>query len=120
MLSRLNVPSPTGYELRWRPRQKIRLRLSGKTVRGAGGAGQHAPHLLSFRTHQSQETLLQVEVSQKTNEIPIAQALLPCLPLLGRVCTSDALHTQINFHCCVHALGGYSVSPGQKESANVV
>jgi predicted transposase YbfD/YdcC len=56
-----------------------------------------------------QETLLQVEVSHKTNEIPIAQALLPCLPLLGRVFTSDALHTQINFHCCVHALGGYSV-----------
>ena len=78
-------------------------------MRGAGAAGQHAPHLLSFRTHQSQETLLQVEGSEKTNEIPIAQALLPCLPLLGRVCTADALHTQIGFHCAVHALGGFSV-----------
>jgi predicted transposase YbfD/YdcC len=85
------------------------LALDGKTVRGAGINGRHAPHLLSFRTHQSQETLLQVEVSEKTNEIPIAQALLPCLPLSGRVCTADAFHTQIDFHCGVHALGGFSV-----------
>jgi predicted transposase YbfD/YdcC len=48
-------------------------------------------------------------VSEKTNEIPIAQALLPCLPLAGRVCTADALHTQKDFMQCVDALGGKSV-----------
>lgn len=85
------------------------IALDGKTVRGARAADQHAPHLLSFRTHQSHETLLQVEVCEKTNEIPVAQALLPCLPLGGRVCTADALHTQIDFHRWVHALGGFSV-----------
>jgi hypothetical protein len=53
------------------------IALDGKTVRGARTDEQAAPHLLSFRTHQSQETLLQVAVSEKTNEIPIAQALLP-------------------------------------------
>lgn len=73
------------------------IALDGKTVRGARTDEQAAPHLLSFRTHQSQETLLQVAVGEKTNEIPIAQALLPCLPLAGRVCTADALHTQKNF-----------------------
>jgi len=70
------------------------IALDGKTVRGARTGDQAAPHLLSFRTHHSQETLLQVRVSEKTNEIPVAQALLPSLPLCGRVCTADALHTQ--------------------------
>jgi hypothetical protein len=56
-----------------------------------------------------QETLLQVAVSEKTNEIPVAQALLPCLPLLGRVCTADALHTQKDFMLCVQVLGGTTV-----------
>jgi predicted transposase YbfD/YdcC len=73
------------------------IALDGKTVRGARTDQQAAPHLLSFRTHQSQETLFQVAVSEKTNEIPVAQALLPCLPLAGRVCTADALHTQKEF-----------------------
>jgi predicted transposase YbfD/YdcC len=85
------------------------IALDGKTVRGARTDKQVAPHLLSFRTHQSQETLLQVVVSEKTNEIPVAQALLPCLPLAGRVCSADALHTQKDFMQCVDALGGKSV-----------
>lgn len=85
------------------------IALDGKTVRGARTGEQSAPHLLSFRTHQSQETLLQVAVSDKTNEIPVAQALLPCLPLAGRVCTADALHTQKDFMLCVQALGGKTI-----------
>ncbi len=56
------------------------IALDGKTVRGAKTQEHAAPHLLSFRTHQSQETLLQVAVCEKTNEIPVAQALLPALP----------------------------------------
>src|SRR5947209_4850884 len=82
------------------------IALDGKTVRGAKTDEQSAPHLLSFRTHHSQETLLQVVVSEKTNEIPVAQALLPCLPVAGRVFTADALHTQKDFMQCVDALGG--------------
>jgi predicted transposase YbfD/YdcC len=85
------------------------IALDGKTVRGAATDEQPAPHLLSFRTHHSQETLLQVAVSEKTNEIPIAQILLPCLPIAGRVCTADALHTQKDFMLCVDALGGKTV-----------
>lgn len=85
------------------------IALDGKTVRGARTEEQVAPHLLSFRTHQSQETLLQVAVSEKTNEIPVAQALLSCLPLAGRVCTADALHTHKEFMQRVAALGGKTV-----------
>lgn len=69
------------------------LALDGKAVRGAGTAEAPAPHLLSVSTHQTQETLVQVRVSEKTNEVPVARALLPALPLAGRVVTADALHT---------------------------
>lgn len=85
------------------------IALDGKTIRGARTNEASAPHLLSFRTHQSQETLFQVLVSEKTNEIPMAQALLPCVPVEGRVFTADALHTQKDFMLCVDALGGKTV-----------
>jgi predicted transposase YbfD/YdcC len=78
------------------------LALDGKTLRGARTSTESAPHLLAFCTHQSHETLLQVAVDKKTNEIPVAQALLPPLPLARRVCTADALHTQIAFMRLVH------------------
>jgi predicted transposase YbfD/YdcC len=72
--------------------------FDGKTVRGAAAlqpdGTRHAPHLLSVSDHVSQETLIQVAVDGKTNEIPVAQALLPYLHLQGRVVTADALHTQ--------------------------
>lgn len=71
--------------------------LDGKTVRGAATAKHKGPHLLSFFTHQSQETLLQVRVPAKTTEIPIATLLLPCLRLHPRVYTADALHTHAPF-----------------------
>ena len=73
------------------------IALDGKTLRGARTGAESAPHLLAFCTHESHETLLQVAVDEKTNEIPVAQALLPSLPLAGRVCTADALHTHAAF-----------------------
>jgi predicted transposase YbfD/YdcC len=83
--------------------------LDGKTVRGAASHQQKGPHLLSVCTHQSQETLLQVRVSAKTNEIPIAKTLLPCLPLCPRVYTADALHTHAAFMEVVGTCSGSSV-----------
>jgi len=68
--------------------------LDGTVVRGARTATQAAPHLLSVSTHTTQETLVQVRVDDKTNEIPVAQELLPHLALRGCVVTADALHTQ--------------------------
>ena len=79
--------------------------FDGKTVRGAGTAAQPAPHLLAVYTHRSQETLLQVRVADKTNEIPVAQAVLPLLSLRGRVLTADALHTQVALVAAVVAHG---------------
>jgi predicted transposase YbfD/YdcC len=82
------------------------LALDGKTVRGAVAAGARAPHLLSVSTHDSQETLVQVAVEEKTNEIPVARALLPALPLAGRILTADALHTQVETAQAILAHGG--------------
>ena len=69
------------------------LALDGKTVCGARSGDQSAPHLLSVCTHQSGETVAQVRVEDKTTEVPVARALLPVLPVAGRVVTADALHT---------------------------
>lgn len=80
------------------------LALDGKTVRGARTGEQTAPHLLSFVTHQSQETFFQVRVDEKTNEIPVAKAVLPTLPIRTRVCTADALHTHADFLCLLYDL----------------
>ena len=114
LLPRLDVSQVEGALADW-----IRMTLSaepddpialdGKTVRGAGTDEQKAPHLLSFRTHHSQETLLQIEVEEKTNEIPIALAYLPALPVAGRVFTADALHTHVPFFLRVQQLEGDAV-----------
>jgi hypothetical protein len=75
-------------------RDREAVALDGKTVRGARTPTQAAPHLLSVSTHTTQETLVQVRVDDKTNEIPVAQEVLPHLALRGRVVTAAALHTQ--------------------------
>ncbi|HLH61356.1 MAG TPA: ISAs1 family transposase [Ktedonobacteraceae bacterium] len=85
------------------------IALDGKTVRGARTDEQAAPHLLSFCTHESQETLFQVRVSEKTNEIPVAKAVLPTLPVAGRVVTCDALHTHADLMQITHDHQGKSV-----------
>lgn len=91
-------------------RDREALALDGKTVRGAAvtqpAGTSRAPHLLSVSGHQSRATLLQVRVDDKTNEIPVAQALLPYLPLRGRLVTADALHTQTAFAQVVLDQGG--------------
>ena len=115
LLPRLRVA-----ELEWglaawvRATQSVRehepLALDGKTVRGAAVVGpdgiREAPHLLSVSGHRSRATLLQVRVAGKTNEIPVAQAILPYLPVRGRVVTADALHTQTAFAQGVLDQGG--------------
>jgi predicted transposase YbfD/YdcC len=99
LLPRLSVAhverALAGWVQQTRPRRdREPLAGDGKAVRGARTETQAAPHLLSISTHQTHETLVQVRVDDKTNEIPVLQELLPHLPLRGRVVTADALHTQ--------------------------
>lgn len=90
-------------------------RLCGAQAASAGtttDAPEAAPHLLTLYTHTTQEVLLQVRVSEKTNEIPVAQAVVPHLlahSAPGRVVTADALHTQTAFVQAVRAAGGHVV-----------
>ena len=85
------------------------LALDGKIVRGARSGEQAAPHLLSFVTHQSQETFFQVRVDEKTNEIPVAKEVLPTLPIGQRVCTADALHTHADLLRLLHEQGAETI-----------
>jgi hypothetical protein len=75
--------------------------VDGKTVRGAHDAGQRAPHLLSAILHEEAVVIGQMEVEEKTNEIPKLPELLAPLPLEGAVITADAMHTQTEPACYI-------------------
>jgi predicted transposase YbfD/YdcC len=114
LLPRLHVQAIEDVLARWiqatlQGAQDEPIALDGKTLRGAKTGEQASPHLLSFCTHESQQTLFQVRVSEKTNEIPVAKAVLPSLPVAGRVLTSDALHTHADFMQLTHDLRGKSL-----------
>jgi len=68
--------------------------IDGKTLRGSKRQGAPGAHLLAAVSHRLQQTLGQVAVDDKTNEIPLAPTLLANLLLRGRVVTMDALLTQ--------------------------
>lgn len=88
----------SGWILTTRTRKdREAVALDGKVVCGAGETLATAPHLLSVSTHDTRETLIQLRIADKTNEIPVAQAVLPWLLLNGRVVTADALHCQTAF-----------------------
>jgi predicted transposase YbfD/YdcC len=91
------------------PTSQSPIALDGKVVRGAKTAEQSAPNLLSFRTHEEQETLMQIRVADKTNEIPVAQAMLPLIVEPGRIYTADALHTQVKWMQVVQECQAFTV-----------
>lgn len=70
------------------------IALDGKTLRGAHDGDKTAPHLLSAVLHREGIIVAQLEVGDKTNEIPCVKPLLNDLDIAGAVVTADALHTQ--------------------------
>lgn len=76
------------------PSQPAAIALDGKTLRGARGPEGQQVHLLSAVLHGEGIVIAQRKVSDKSNEIPEAPALLAPLDLAGVVVTADALHTQ--------------------------
>lgn len=82
------------------------IAIDGKTLRGARTQGAPGAHLLSAVSHRLGLTLGQVAVDDKTNEIPLAPALLAGLVLKGRVVTMDALLTRREVARTVLAGGG--------------
>ncbi len=98
VLQRLNaddVDAKTGaWIMRQHPLAGRSIAIDGKTLRGAHDAGQRAPHLLSAILHEEGVVIAQLQVEEKTNEIPKLPELLAPLPLEGALITVDALHTQ--------------------------
>jgi hypothetical protein len=72
LLPRLDVSQVEGALADWIGMTLVAEPDDPIALRGASTDDHEAPHLLSLRTHHSQETLLQIEVEEKTNEIPIA------------------------------------------------
>lgn len=90
-----DVDAKTGaWVARQRPLAGKDIAVDGKTLRGAHDAGQRAPHLLSAILHQEGVVIAQLQVEEKTNEIPKLPELLAPLPLDGALITFDAMHTQ--------------------------
>jgi predicted transposase YbfD/YdcC len=77
----------------------VQVRLDGKTVRGAKDFDGNQVHLLAALVGPagpkptSAVVAAQTEVGAKTNEVPMAAAVLDSIDLHGRVVTADALHT---------------------------
>jgi predicted transposase YbfD/YdcC len=68
--------------------------FDGKTMNGAHGK-KVIKHILSLFTHETHQTLGQIGVTQKENEIPAFHRLLEQLPtVVGMLLIGDALHTQ--------------------------
>lgn len=72
------------------------IALDGKVLRGSASRldGLGARQLVSALDQHDLIVLGHVEVAEKSNEIPAAQALIEALGLKGRVFTMDALHCQ--------------------------
>ena len=66
------------------------IAVDGKTMRGARGAGERAPHLLAALDQAGGVVVGQRRVADKSNEIPALRDLLEPLDLDGAVITADA------------------------------
>ncbi|HET9255431.1 MAG TPA: ISAs1 family transposase [Pseudonocardiaceae bacterium] len=74
----------------------MQVRLDGKTIRGAKDAEGNQRHLLAALVGPDAAhsvVAAQAEVGPKTNEVPMAAAVLGQIDLNGKIVTADALHT---------------------------
>jgi hypothetical protein len=73
--------------------------IDGKTLRHCFVAfnDRKAAHVLSAFSVDDALILGHLEVDEKSNEIPAAQAMIKALKLEGRLFTLDAMHCQKNF-----------------------
>jgi len=73
--------------------------IDGKTLRHSFDAfnDRKAAHVLSAFAADEALILGHLEVDEKSNEIPAAQAMIKALALEGRLFTLDAMHCQKNF-----------------------
>ncbi|MFL9959854.1 ISAs1 family transposase [Paraburkholderia sediminicola] len=96
------------------------IALDGKALRGSASRLEDmtARHIVSAFDQQGLIVLGHVEVAEKSNEIPAAQALIESLGLQGRGFTMDALHCQKNASARP-AKAGRRAGAGQGQPANL-
>ena len=70
------------------------ISFDGKTLKGSRNGETKALQLVSAVVSKSGIILSQTEISEKTNEIPVVQAMIQSLPLEGATLTADAMHSQ--------------------------
>jgi len=77
------------------------LCIDGKEERGTGrkyGTTEKVPNLQTLHIYDATNSICLVSepISEKTNEIPVAQKFLEKMNLKGCIVTFDSLHTQVN------------------------
>lgn len=92
----------------------MQVRLDGKTIRVAKDAEGNQRHLLAALAGPDAATSVvaaQAEVGAKTNEVPMATAVLGRIDLNNKIVTADALHTVKATAQHIHERGGQFVFP---------
>ena len=96
------------------PPALVQVRLDGKAVRGARNPDGTQIRLLAALVGEdaaSSVVAAQAGVGAKTNEVPVAAAVLGRLDLHGKVVTADALHTVKATARLIRERGGEFVFP---------
>ena len=96
------------YLLSWpQAGQSVQIALDGKTLRGTLATEQtRGLHLLAAYLPEEGLVLMQAEVADHTNEIPVAPHVLKVLDLQGKIVTGDALLAQRGLSQMIVAAGG--------------
>lgn len=88
------------------------LSMDGKALRGTRIAGQErSDQVLSLYDGQDQLVLAQEAVETKENEIVAAPRVLAQVPVVGKIITGDALHTQRAISATIVERGGDYIWP---------
>lgn len=95
------------------------IAIDGKTLRGSGGGGQKALHLVSAWATANCLSLGQVAVEEKSNEITAIPKLLELLDVQGALVTIDAMGCQKQIAAKVVELGGDYILTAKENQPNL-
>lgn len=91
-------------------RRRRAIAVDGKALRGSRDGGQRARMVMACLDHDTGVTVGQVEIAEKSNEIPMFTALLDTIAeVTGLVVTADALHAQRGHAEYLHGRGAHYV-----------
>jgi len=86
--------------------RQVVVAIDGKVLRGTLCDDQSGLQLLAAYLPAEGLVLMEMQVANHENEIPVAPQVLRCLDLRGKVVIGDALHTQRKISVQIVAAGG--------------